>query len=50
MLTMMIVFFSYLAILAGTAIWSSQESHSLKGYFLAGKKLPYWVVAFSTRN
>ena len=48
MLTMMIVFFSYLAILAGTAIWSSQESHSLKGYFLAGKKLPYWVVAFST--
>jgi len=48
MLTMMIVFFSYLAVLAGTAIWSSQESRSLKGYFLAGKKLPYWVVAFST--
>jgi sodium/proline symporter len=48
MLTMMIVFFSYLAILAGLAIWSSQESQSLKGYFLAGKKLPFWVVAFST--
>lgn len=44
----MIVFFSYLAVLAGLAIWSSQESQSLKGYFLAGKKLPYWVVAFST--
>jgi len=48
MLITMIVFFSYLAALAGVAIWSSQESQSLKGYFLAGKKLPYWVVAFST--
>ncbi len=48
MLITMIVFFSYLCILAGLAIWSSQESQSLKGYFLAGKKLPYWVVAFST--
>lgn len=48
MLITMIVFFSYLSILAGLAIWSSQESQSLKGYFLAGKKLPFWVVAFST--
>jgi sodium/proline symporter len=48
MLISMIVFFSYLAVLAGLAVWSSQESHSLEGYFLAGKKLPYWVVAFST--
>lgn len=48
MLITMIVFFSYLSVLAGLAIWSSQESQSLKGYFLAGKKLPFWVVAFST--
>ncbi len=48
MLVTMIVFFSYLSVLAGLAIWSSQESQSLKGYFLAGKKLPFWVVAFST--
>ena len=48
MLITMIVFFSYLAVLAGLAIWSSQESQSLKGYFLAGKQLPFWVVAFST--
>jgi sodium/proline symporter len=48
MLITMIVFFSYLAVLAGLAIWSSQESQTLKGYFLAGKKLPFWVVAFST--
>jgi len=48
MLITMIVFFTYLAILSGLAIWSSQDSKSLKGYFLAGKKLPFWVVAFST--
>ena len=48
MLITMIVFFTYLAILSGLAIWSSQDSQSLKGYFLAGKKLPFWVVAFST--
>ena len=42
------VLFGYLAILVGLAIWSRRETHSLKGYFLAGKKLPFWVVAFST--
>ena len=47
-MTVLIVFFGYLAILTGVAIWSSRESRSLEGYFLAGKKLPYWVVAFST--
>ncbi len=48
MLTVLIVFFSYVAILVGVAVWSRNESRSLEGYFLAGKKLPYWVVAFST--
>jgi sodium/proline symporter len=48
MYTAMTVFFVYLAILVGLALWSRQESQSLEGYFLAGKKLPYWVVAFST--
>lgn len=48
MYTTLTVFFVYLAILVGLALWSRQESNSLKGYFLAGKKLPYWVVAFST--
>lgn len=48
MYTTMAVFFVYLSILVGLAIWSRQESNSLKGYFLAGKKLPFWVVAFST--
>jgi sodium/proline symporter len=42
------VFGVYLLILFGLAIWSRKETTSLSGYFLAGKKLPPWVVAFST--
>ena len=38
----------YLGLLAGFAIWSRRETQTLKGFYLAGKKLPYWVVAFST--
>lgn len=38
----------YLVLLAVFALWSRRETHSLEGYYLAGKKLPYWVVAFST--
>ncbi|MEM7433260.1 MAG: sodium/proline symporter, partial [Pseudomonadota bacterium] len=38
----------YVGILIVLAAWSRRETHSLSGYYLAGKKLPYWVVAFST--
>jgi sodium/proline symporter len=38
----------YLGLLAGFAIWSRRETGTLSGFYLAGKKLPYWVVAFST--
>ena len=48
MSTSMAVFFVYLAILIGLALWSRGEARSMQGYFLAGKKLPFWVVAFST--
>ncbi len=37
----------YLVVLVALAIWSRTETHTLSGYFLAGKKLPFWVVAFS---
>lgn len=43
-----IVFLMYLAVLAGLALWSRDETHTMSGYFIAGKKLPPWVVAFST--
>ena len=39
---------AYLGLLAAFAIWSRRETHTLEGYYLAGKKLPFWVVAFST--
>jgi len=43
-----VVFLCYLVILVVVAAWSSKESTTLRGYFIAGKKLPPWVVAFST--
>lgn len=43
-----IIFIVYLALLAGLALWSRSESQSMRGYFIAGKNLPPWVVAFST--
>ena len=42
------VLVGYLVILFALAIWSRTETRSLAGFYLAGKKLPYWVVAFST--
>lgn len=48
MSTTVIVLIVYLGILAALAIWSRRETHTLAGFYLAGKKLPYWVVAFST--
>jgi sodium/proline symporter len=38
----------YLGVLLALAIWSRRETHTLSGFYLAGKKLPFWVVAFST--
>ena len=42
-----LVLVGYLVVLVGLALWGRGESHSLEGYYLAGKKLPFWVVAFS---
>ncbi len=48
MSTTVTVLIIYLGILAALAIWSRRETHTLSGFYLAGKKLPFWVVAFST--
>ncbi len=48
MSTTVTVLVIYLGILAALAIWSRRETHTLSGFYLAGKKLPFWVVAFST--
>jgi len=42
------VFVVYLVILATLALWSHKEAQTMSGYFIAGKSLPPWVVAFST--
>ena len=48
MTSIVVVLIIYLGFLAALAIWSHRETNTLSGYYLAGKKLPYWVVAFST--
>lgn len=39
---------AYLSVLIILALWSRRESRSMSGFYLAGKKMPFWVVAFST--
>lgn len=48
MSTSVTVLLAYLLFLAVLAIWSRHETGTLSGFFLGGKKLPFWVVAFST--
>ncbi|MCZ6501805.1 MAG: sodium/proline symporter [Gammaproteobacteria bacterium] len=48
MVAISLVFFCYLIVLFSVAFWTRYETRSLSGYFLADKKLPPWVVAFST--
>ncbi|MBW3535409.1 MAG: sodium/proline symporter [Gemmatimonadetes bacterium] len=38
---------AYLAVLLVLGVWGSRESGTMSGYFVADKKLPSWVVAFS---
>ena len=40
MATTVTVLVVYLGILAALAIWSRRETHTLSGFYLAGKKLP----------
>jgi sodium/proline symporter len=42
------VLLAYLLFLAGLAVWSRSETGTLSGFFLGAKKMPFWVVAFST--
>ena len=42
------VLVAYLLILLAIGFWGSRESGDLKGYYVAGKRLPAWVIAFSS--
>ncbi len=38
----------YGAVLLAIGLWGGRESHTVAGYYVAGRKLPSWVIAFST--
>lgn len=38
----------YLTVLLGLAIWTRRSGRDLAGYYVADKKLPSWVIAFSS--
>lgn len=42
------VVFGYLLVLLAIGFWGGRESGDLKGYYVAGKRLPAWVIAFSS--
>ena len=42
------VLFGFLAVMVLIGLWAKQESGNVAGYYLAGKRLPSWVVAFSS--
>ena len=46
--TILGVVIGYLLILLVIGFWGGRESGDLKGYYVAGKKLPSWVIAFSS--
>ena len=48
--TIITVLVLYLLILLAIGLWGGRESGSVAGYFVAGKKLPSWVIAFSSNT
>ncbi|CAN5679855.1 hypothetical protein BH23GEM10_BH23GEM10_15040 [soil metagenome] len=40
----------YLLVLLAIGVWGGRESGDVKGYYVAGKKLPSWVIAFSSNS
>ena len=46
--TILGVVIGYLLILLLIGFWGGRESGDLKSYYVAGKKLPSWVIAFSS--
>ena len=46
----LVVVGAYLLILLGIGIWGGRGSGDMEGYFVAGKRLPSWVIAFSSNS
>ncbi len=49
MITKIAILVSYFACLFLIGLWSSRKIRDIKDYYVGGKKLGFWVVAFSTR-
>ena len=45
-----LVLLCYLLVLLALGFWGSRDSKNLAGYYVAGKKLPSWVIAFSSNS
>ena len=41
---------TYLVVLLILGVWGSRGSKSISGYYVAGKQLPSWVIAFSSNS
>ncbi len=48
--TIIAVLIVYLLVLLGIGLWGGRDSKTVSGYFVAGKKLPSWVIAFSSNS
>ena len=44
----LVVLLAYLVVLLVIGVWAGRESTTLEGYYVAGKALPSWVIAFSS--
>ncbi|MQA92396.1 MAG: sodium/solute symporter [Gemmatimonas sp.] len=42
------VLVAYLLLLLVIGLWAGKDSRDVSGYFVAGKRLPSWVIAFSS--
>ena len=48
--TIISVLILYLAVLLAIGAWGAKDSKSLTGYYLADKRLPAWIIAFSANS
>ena len=46
--TILAVLGVYLVLLIGIGFWGARGARGMSAYFLADKKLPAWVIAFSS--
>ena len=49
MLAQYLILIGYFLILFGIGVFAARRIHDLGDYFVGGKRLGYWVVAFSAR-